>query len=130
MLYAQSLSWPGELEAELRGVDLRREFHRASLRQFWIASGWRSRSRLLRPNSAIASGDPDRCLTSPSAGDCDERVRHRRRLSLQLVSGARRERQQELDVSRPPSEAQPLESRPADKPALRKYGRRLRRALV
>jgi hypothetical protein len=56
MLYAQSLSWPGELEAELRGVDLRREFHRASLRQFWIASRWRSRSRLL----ATKLGDRER----------------------------------------------------------------------
>jgi hypothetical protein len=36
-LYAQALSRPGELEAELRGLDLRRELRRASVRQFWIA---------------------------------------------------------------------------------------------
>ena len=36
-LYAQALSRPGELEAELRGLDLRRELRRAGVRQFWIA---------------------------------------------------------------------------------------------
>ena len=36
-LYAQSLSRPGELEAELRGLDLRGELRRAGVRQFWIA---------------------------------------------------------------------------------------------
>ncbi len=36
-LYAQSLSRPGELEAELHGLDLRRELRRAGVRQFWIA---------------------------------------------------------------------------------------------
>jgi hypothetical protein len=36
-LYARSLSRPGRLEAELRGVDLRRELRRTGLRQFWIA---------------------------------------------------------------------------------------------
>jgi hypothetical protein len=36
-LCAQALSRPGELEAELRGLDLRRELRRAGVRQFWIA---------------------------------------------------------------------------------------------
>ena len=36
-LSAYSLSRPGALEAELAGVDLRRELRRAGLRQLWIA---------------------------------------------------------------------------------------------
>lgn len=36
-LYAQLFSRPGELEAELHGLDLRRELRRAGMRQFWIA---------------------------------------------------------------------------------------------
>lgn len=34
---AQSLSHPGALEAELRGLDLRHELRRAGVRQIWIA---------------------------------------------------------------------------------------------
>jgi hypothetical protein len=34
---AQSLSRPGALEDELRGLELRRELRRAGLHQFWIA---------------------------------------------------------------------------------------------
>jgi hypothetical protein len=34
---AQSLSRPGALEDELRGVELRRELRRAGAQQFWIA---------------------------------------------------------------------------------------------
>ena len=36
-LEAQSLSKPGALEDELRGVELRRELRRAGAQQFWIA---------------------------------------------------------------------------------------------
>lgn len=36
-LQAQSLSRPGALEAELDGLDLRRELRRAGVRQIWIA---------------------------------------------------------------------------------------------
>jgi len=36
-LYAQSLSGPGVLEAELAGVDVRSELRHAGLQQFWIA---------------------------------------------------------------------------------------------
>ena len=36
-LQAQSLSRPGALEAELHGLDLRRELRRAGVRQIWIA---------------------------------------------------------------------------------------------
>jgi hypothetical protein len=36
-LEAQSLSRPGALEDELRGVELRRELRRAGAQQFWIA---------------------------------------------------------------------------------------------
>lgn len=33
---AQSLSRPGALEEELRGIELRREFRRANVQQFWL----------------------------------------------------------------------------------------------
>ena len=36
-LYARSLSQPGTLEAELAGVDTRRELRRAGVQQLWIA---------------------------------------------------------------------------------------------
>lgn len=36
-LYAQRLSRPGELEAELRGLDIGRELRRAGVRRLWIA---------------------------------------------------------------------------------------------
>jgi hypothetical protein len=36
-LHAQSLSRPGALEAELAGVDVRRELRRAGVQQLWIA---------------------------------------------------------------------------------------------
>jgi hypothetical protein len=36
-LYARSLSRPGALEAELDGVDTRRELRRAGVQQLWIA---------------------------------------------------------------------------------------------
>ncbi len=36
-LTALSLSWDGRLEAELAGVDVRRELRRYTLLQFWIA---------------------------------------------------------------------------------------------
>ena len=36
-LYAQSLSAPGRLEAELADVDVRRELRRAGVQQLWIA---------------------------------------------------------------------------------------------
>ena len=37
VIHAQALSRPGALEAELRGTDVRRELHRAGVRQLWIA---------------------------------------------------------------------------------------------
>jgi len=36
-LHARSLSRPGALEAELAGVDVRRELRRAGAQQLWIA---------------------------------------------------------------------------------------------
>ena len=36
-LHAQSLSGPGVLEAELQGLDTRRELRRAGVKQLWIA---------------------------------------------------------------------------------------------
>jgi hypothetical protein len=36
-IHAQALSRSGALEAELRGTDVRRELHRAGVRQLWIA---------------------------------------------------------------------------------------------
>jgi len=36
-LYAERLSRPGALEAELAGIELRRELRRAGAQQFWIA---------------------------------------------------------------------------------------------
>ncbi len=36
-LHARSLSRQGALEAELQGLDLRRELRRAGVQQFWIA---------------------------------------------------------------------------------------------
>ena len=36
-VHAQSLSQPGALDAELRGVDLRPALRKAGLQQFWIA---------------------------------------------------------------------------------------------
>src|SRR5574337_488292 len=37
-LYAQSFSRPGTLEAELQGLDLRRELRKAGAQQLWIAT--------------------------------------------------------------------------------------------
>jgi hypothetical protein len=90
-LYALSLSQPGALEAELSGVDVRRELRKAGAQQFWIvvplavaiaavATEVAARRRLTHlPVRVIGNDAPMTCQAISGSWFCSSRWRWRAR---------------------------------------------------